>query len=118
MDMGTYFPCKWETSTFSRELPEKSTRGHTDFIYGIELSLNEETLCKKTEVIEAFFQDNHDNHRYVKVLSMQMWKTSTFSRELPEKSTIGHTNFIYGKSSFCGKTLFKWRGIIEIRLPR
>jgi hypothetical protein len=23
-------------STFSRELPEKSTRGHTDFIFGIE----------------------------------------------------------------------------------
>jgi hypothetical protein len=23
-------------STFSRQLPEKSTRGHTDFIFGIE----------------------------------------------------------------------------------
>jgi hypothetical protein len=30
MDMGKYFPCKWGKSTFSKELPEKSTRGHTD----------------------------------------------------------------------------------------
>jgi hypothetical protein len=37
MEMGKYFPCKWgKKSTFSRELPEKSTRGHTDFIFGIE----------------------------------------------------------------------------------
>jgi hypothetical protein len=44
----------WQTSTFSRELPEKYTRGHTDFIYGIELSLCGETLCKRRRIIEAF----------------------------------------------------------------
>jgi hypothetical protein len=36
MDIGKNFPCKWGKSTFSRELPEKSTRGHTDLIFGIE----------------------------------------------------------------------------------
>jgi hypothetical protein len=39
-------------STFSRELPEKFTRGHTDFIHGIESSLCGETLCKRREIIE------------------------------------------------------------------
>jgi hypothetical protein len=33
-------------STFSRELPEKSTRGHIDFIFGIEPPTCVETLCK------------------------------------------------------------------------
>jgi hypothetical protein len=32
--------------TFSKELPEKSTRGHTDFIFGIEPPTCAETLCK------------------------------------------------------------------------
>jgi hypothetical protein len=45
-----------QKSTFSKELPEKSTRGHTDFIYGIKLSLCEETLCKRIEIIEAVFK--------------------------------------------------------------
>jgi hypothetical protein len=44
-----------EKSTFSREFPEKSTRGHTDFIFGIELSLCGETLCKRREIIEICF---------------------------------------------------------------
>jgi hypothetical protein len=43
MDM---FLANGEKSTFSRELPEKSTRGHTDFIYGIEPPICVETLCK------------------------------------------------------------------------
>jgi hypothetical protein len=50
MDMGKYFPCKW-----GRELPEKSTRGHTDFIFGIEPPKCEETLCKRREIIEIRF---------------------------------------------------------------
>jgi hypothetical protein len=33
-------------STFSRELPKKSTKGHTDFIFGIEPPTSVETLCK------------------------------------------------------------------------
>jgi hypothetical protein len=33
-------------SIFSRELPEKFTRGHADFIYGIESLLCGKTLCK------------------------------------------------------------------------
>jgi hypothetical protein len=50
MDIGKYFPCKWgKARTFSRELPEKSNRGHIDFIYGIESSLCGETLCKGRE---------------------------------------------------------------------
>jgi hypothetical protein len=85
-----------KTSTFSRALPEKSTRGHTDFIYGIESSLCGETLCKRREIIEAFFQDNHG---YGNLFSLQMGKTSTFSRDLPEKSTRSHTDFIYGQDS-------------------
>jgi hypothetical protein len=36
-------------------LPEKSTRGHTDFIYGIEFSLYRETLCKRREIIKICF---------------------------------------------------------------
>jgi hypothetical protein len=56
MDMGKYFPCEMgKTSTFSRELPEKSTRVHNDFIYGIESSLCGESLCKRREIIEIFF---------------------------------------------------------------
>jgi hypothetical protein len=43
MDM---FLANGEKSTFSRELPEKSTRGHTDFIFGIELPTCVKTLCK------------------------------------------------------------------------
>jgi hypothetical protein len=42
-------------STFSKELPEKSTRGHTDFINGIESSLYGESLCKRREIIEKYF---------------------------------------------------------------
>jgi hypothetical protein len=42
MDM---FLANGEKSTFSRELPEKSTRGHTDFFFGIEPSTCVETLC-------------------------------------------------------------------------
>jgi hypothetical protein len=99
--------------TFSRELPEKSTRGHTDFIYGIKSALCGEALCKITEIIEAFFQDNH---LYGNVFSSQMGKTSTISREFPEKSTRGQTDFIYGiESSLCGTILCKRREIIEIR---
>jgi hypothetical protein len=81
-----------KTSTSSRQLSEKSTRGYTDFTYGIESSLCGKTLCKKTEIIEIRFI-------YEKELSMQMRKTLTFSRELPEKSTRGHTDFIYGIES-------------------
>jgi hypothetical protein len=46
-----------KNSTFSRELPEKSTRGHTDFIHGIESSLCGKTLCKRGEIIEFFFSE-------------------------------------------------------------
>jgi hypothetical protein len=100
-------------STFSRELPEKSTRGQNDFKPGIYLTFCGETLCKNTEIIEAFLRDNHG---YGKILSLQMWKTPTFSRELPEKSTRGHTDFLYGtEPSLCGKTSCKRR---EIRFPR
>jgi hypothetical protein len=53
MDMRKYFPCK--KSNFSRELPEKSTRGHTDFIFGIEPPTCVETLCKMREIIEIRF---------------------------------------------------------------
>jgi hypothetical protein len=74
------------------------------------------TLCKRTEIIEAFFQDNHG---LGKVFSLQIRKKSTFSRELPEKSTRGHTDFIYGiESSLCGETLCKKTEIIEICFPR
>jgi hypothetical protein len=56
MDMGKYFPCEWRKKvTFSRELPEKSTRGHTDFIFGIESSLFGETWCKRRELIDIPF---------------------------------------------------------------
>jgi hypothetical protein len=43
MDM---FFANGEKSTFSRELREKSTRDHTDFIFGIEPPTCVETLCK------------------------------------------------------------------------
>jgi hypothetical protein len=43
MDM---FLANGEKSTFSRELPEKSTRGHIDFIFGIEPPTCVETLRK------------------------------------------------------------------------
>jgi hypothetical protein len=56
---------------------------------------------------------------YEKVFSLQMREKLTFSRELPEKSTRAHTDFIYGiKSSLVGKTLCKRREIIEIFFPR
>jgi hypothetical protein len=64
MDMGMekiqdnhgYFPCKWgKNRFFSRELPEKSARVHTNFIYAIESSLCGETLCKRREIIEIRF---------------------------------------------------------------
>jgi hypothetical protein len=39
-------------STFSRELPEKSTRGHTDVIFKIEPPICEETLCKIKKILK------------------------------------------------------------------
>jgi hypothetical protein len=94
-----------EISTFSREFPEKSTRGHTDFIYGIESSLCGETLCKRRQIIEIRFP------RY-----SWIWESifrvngekSTFSRELPEKSTRGHTDLVFGiEPPACVGTLCK-----------
>jgi hypothetical protein len=47
-----------------------------------------------------------DNHGYGNVFSLQRRKTSTFSRELPEKSTRVHPDFTYGnESSLCGKKI-------------
>jgi hypothetical protein len=104
-------------STFSRELPEKSTRGHTDFIYGIELSLCGKALCKRTEIIETFF---HDNHGYGKVLSLKMGKNRLFQegfqKNPPEVTQI---SYMYGiESLLCGNNFCKRREIIKIRLPR
>jgi hypothetical protein len=39
-------------STFSRELPEKSDKGHTDFIFGIEPPTCIETLCKIQKILK------------------------------------------------------------------
>jgi hypothetical protein len=55
MDMGKYFPCTWGKNRLFRELSEKSTRGHTEFIHGIESSLRRETLYKRREIIEMRF---------------------------------------------------------------
>jgi hypothetical protein len=56
MDMGKYFLGEMgKKSTFSRELSEKPTRGHTDFIYGIGASLCGESLCERKEIIEIRF---------------------------------------------------------------
>jgi hypothetical protein len=60
-----------------------------------------------------------DNHGYGNVFALQMWKTSIFSRDLPENSTRGHTDFINEiESSLFGETLCKRRGSIETRFPR
>jgi hypothetical protein len=60
-------------------------------------------LKKRTKIKKTFFQDNHG---YENVFSLQMGNKSPFSRELPEKSTRGHTDFIYGiELSLCGETL-------------
>jgi hypothetical protein len=75
--------------SFSRELPKKSTRGYTNFIYGIESSLCGEILCKRREKIEICFPNNHGDK---KVFSLQMGKKFTFSRI---------------ESSLCGETFCK-----------
>jgi hypothetical protein len=49
MDM---FLANGEKLTFSRELPEKSTRGHTDFIFGIEPPICVEPLCKIEKILK------------------------------------------------------------------
>jgi hypothetical protein len=64
-------------------------------------------------------KNSQDSHGYGKVFSLHMGKKSTFSRELPEKSTRGHTDFIHGiESSLRRETLCKRRKIIEMRFPR
>jgi hypothetical protein len=92
--------------TFSRELPAKSTRGHTDFIYGIDNRHYVEKLCAKGEKYKKYVF--RDNHGYGKVFSLQMGRKPIFSKELPEKSTRGHTDFIFGIEPLaCVETLCK-----------
>jgi hypothetical protein len=60
-----------------------------------------------------------DNHGYGKVISLQMGKKSTFSRDLPEKSTRCHTDFNFGiEPPTRVETLCKIKKILKIRIWR
>jgi hypothetical protein len=47
-------------STFSRELPEKCTRGHTDFIFGIELPTCVDSVQNLKNIKNTLFEISTD----------------------------------------------------------
>jgi hypothetical protein len=82
-----------EKSTFSRELPEKSIRSLTDFICGNKSLLSGKTLCKRREIIEISFP--RQSWIWERIF-LANGEKSSFSSELPEKSTRGHTDLFFG----------------------